>query len=222
MPKRTASFNDWRLSKLADPDTALEYLNAASTDSPQMFRKAIKNVIQARFQMKAAAKEVGITREALYKALSEKGNPTDETQRAVLRILGYGLGVVKLELASPEPQPMRLRFGHRAEKRHTAIIQPKRIATASAASALQLPLQFEEPKPAFLTGKIAGQFLGTGDRGGIRPSLFMTGYMQQATREETWKLHDQAQPETNTELAMISSLGMPTTPISSQASMTPR
>ena len=73
MPKRTANFNDWRLSKLADPDTALHYLNAASTDSPQIFRNAIKNVIQARFRMKQAAKEAGITREALYKALSENG-----------------------------------------------------------------------------------------------------------------------------------------------------
>jgi probable addiction module antidote protein len=144
MPKRTASFNDWRLSKLSDPDTALHYLNAASSDSPQMFRKAIKNVIQARFHMTHVARKADITREALYKALSDSGNPTDGTMRSVLAVLGYAPGVVKLRSDNPAPpNPIQPRIvGHRAEKQRRA----RTYRSHMRISPNQLTFKFDNPE----------------------------------------------------------------------------
>lgn len=86
MPKRTQSFQSWRQSKLADPLNAASYLNAAIEDSPEMFLKALRNVAQAR-QMSQVARDAGVTRESLYRATSEIGNPTLETFISVLRAL---------------------------------------------------------------------------------------------------------------------------------------
>lgn len=64
MPKRTQSYQSWRLSKLADPINAASYLTAAMKDSPDMFRKALRNVAQSR-QMAKVARDAGVTRESL-------------------------------------------------------------------------------------------------------------------------------------------------------------
>ncbi len=87
MPKRTREYNPWRLEKLTNPETAASYLTAAITDSPEMFRKALRNVAQAR-QMARVARSAGVTRESLYRATSEIGNPTLDTLDAVLTAVG--------------------------------------------------------------------------------------------------------------------------------------
>ncbi len=90
MPKRTKSYNSWRLSKLTDPEVAASYVNAAISDSPEMFLKALRNVAQAR-QMTKVAKTAGVTRENLYRAFSDEGNPTLDTLSSVLRAVGLKL-----------------------------------------------------------------------------------------------------------------------------------
>jgi probable addiction module antidote protein len=87
MPKRTREYNSWRLEKLTNPETAAAYLTAAITDSPDLFRKALRNVAQAR-QMAKVAREAGVTRESLYRATSGIGNPTLDTLDAVLGAVG--------------------------------------------------------------------------------------------------------------------------------------
>lgn len=86
MPKRTRSYQSWRLSKLADPLNAASYLNAAIEDSTDMFLKALRNVAQAR-QMATVARDAGVTRESLYRATSGIGNPTFDTFKSILRAL---------------------------------------------------------------------------------------------------------------------------------------
>lgn len=93
MPKRTSSYNSWRLEKLANPATAAAYLSAAMSDSPEMFRKALRNVAQSR-QMASVARDAGVTRESLYRATSEIGNPTLETLNSVLQALGVKIQIV--------------------------------------------------------------------------------------------------------------------------------
>ncbi len=86
VPKRTQSYQSWRLSKLADPFNAASYLNAAINDSPEMFLKALRNVAQAR-QIAKVARDAGVTRESLYRATSEIGNPTLDTFVSILSAL---------------------------------------------------------------------------------------------------------------------------------------
>ncbi len=68
MPKRTSNYSSWQLEKLTNPETAAAYLSAAISDSPEMFRNALRNVAQAR-QMARVARDAGVTRESLYRAL---------------------------------------------------------------------------------------------------------------------------------------------------------
>jgi len=106
MPKRTQSYNDWRLEKLKDPETAAAYLTAAIGDSPEMFRKALRNVAQAR-QMATVAREAGVTRESLYRATSDIGNPTLDTLDQVLGALGLKISFEPDEIAPQSRRPTR-------------------------------------------------------------------------------------------------------------------
>ncbi|RVU13879.1 addiction module antidote protein [Methylobacterium oryzihabitans] len=75
-----------------DEDIAL-YLEAVMEDGdPELIRHAIGVVARAR-GMTQIAREAGLGRESLYKALSETGNPSFETIRAVLKALGLTLTV---------------------------------------------------------------------------------------------------------------------------------
>ena len=74
---------------------AAEYLTAAAEDEePAVFLLALRNMAETQ-GMSQLAQRVGIPRESLYRALSEKGNPRWSTLAPILRALG-----VKLE-ASP-------------------------------------------------------------------------------------------------------------------------
>ncbi|HEV8717012.1 MAG TPA: addiction module antidote protein [Candidatus Binatia bacterium] len=86
MPKTTREYRSWQLDTLSDPQLAASYLNAAMNDSPEMFLKALRNVAQAH-QMTRVAKEAGVKRESLYRALSTEGNPTLDTLVSVLSVL---------------------------------------------------------------------------------------------------------------------------------------
>src|SRR5271169_3633981 len=100
MPNRTRPYREALLEALADPVEASYYLNAALEDSPEMFRKACLNVIQAR-QVAKVARRSGVTRENLYRSFSAAGNPTLETLQSVLRALGLQIGI------QPQPAPIR-------------------------------------------------------------------------------------------------------------------
>lgn len=87
MPKRVRAHREWLLSQLRDPDVAAEYLNEAIKESRREFLKALRNVAEAR-RVALVAKEAGVNRESLYKALSEEGNPRLNTYNSVLEALG--------------------------------------------------------------------------------------------------------------------------------------
>jgi probable addiction module antidote protein len=84
MPKRTRPYRESLLEDLQDPREAAEYLNAAMEDSDEMFLVALRDVAEAR-QMSAVAEGAGVAREALYRMLSAKGNPTYSSLLGVLR-----------------------------------------------------------------------------------------------------------------------------------------
>ena len=73
----------------SDEDCAL-YLQACLDDAPDdaaLFAKALGDIARARGMMQLA-RETGLTREGLYKALGEKGNPSFFTVMKVLHALG--------------------------------------------------------------------------------------------------------------------------------------
>ena len=68
-----------------------EYLNAALEDeNPNVFLQAIADVAKARGMTKLA-KDTGLGRESLYKALSGEGNPSFGTILKVMHALGLKL-----------------------------------------------------------------------------------------------------------------------------------
>lgn len=77
---------------------AVEYLMACMEeggDDPAFLAHALGVVARAR-NMSALAREVGMTRAGLYRALDENGNPTLATVVRVLKALGCRLAVAPL------------------------------------------------------------------------------------------------------------------------------
>ena len=82
----------------ADRGLAVEYLKTAmeSLDDPDDRAAgllALRTVAEAYGGLGTVATEAGISREALYRALSPKGNPTLKTLLAVLKTVGLRLSV---------------------------------------------------------------------------------------------------------------------------------
>ena len=82
----------------ADKQFAVEYLKAAleELDDPNNRAAgllALRDVAEAYGGLGAVAAQAGISREALYRSLSPKGNPTLKTLLAVLKSVGMRLSV---------------------------------------------------------------------------------------------------------------------------------
>ena len=78
----------------SDEDCA-GYLQACIEQAPDdaaLFAKALGDIARARGMMQLA-RDTGITREGLYKALGEQGNPTLSTALKVLHALGMRLHI---------------------------------------------------------------------------------------------------------------------------------
>lgn len=77
----------------------LYYLKAAledNWDEPQAFLLALKNIADAR-GFSTFAEEAGLSRESLYRTLSENGNPKLETVFKMLHAMGMKLTVERLD-----------------------------------------------------------------------------------------------------------------------------
>jgi len=85
---------------LDNDEVIAEYLSAAVEDpDPNVFLAALGDAAKAR-GMAQIAKDAGLGRESLYKALSTGAHPRYETVNAVLRALG-----VKFTVVVDHPQP---------------------------------------------------------------------------------------------------------------------
>jgi probable addiction module antidote protein len=82
----------------ADRQFAVEYLKAAleeldDPDNRAAGLLALRDVAEAYGGLGMVAEQAGISREALYRSLSPKGNPTLKTLLAVLKSVGMRLSV---------------------------------------------------------------------------------------------------------------------------------
>jgi probable addiction module antidote protein len=94
MPKTTTSPYDSAEYLKTDEDMAL-YLEACfeeAGDDAAFIAKALGNIARAR-GMTQLARDTGLAREGLYKALSENGNPEFATVMKVIKALGLKLHV---------------------------------------------------------------------------------------------------------------------------------
>jgi probable addiction module antidote protein len=86
----------WDVAKQLDtPERIALYLEAAFEDGdPALIAAAIGDAARA-YGMTQLAKESGLAREALYRALSEDGNPELATVLKVLKVFGLRLSTVE-------------------------------------------------------------------------------------------------------------------------------
>ena len=78
---------------LETDEDIVAYLNAALEDGdPALVSAALGDIARAR-GMTQLARDTGITRDGLYKALSPTGNPSFSTVQKVVNALGYRIGV---------------------------------------------------------------------------------------------------------------------------------
>ncbi|PRA79583.1 putative addiction module antidote protein [Ochrobactrum sp. MYb29] len=85
-------FIDFDPAEMLKSDEALEvYLeDAFESEDAAFIANAIGVVARAR-GMTQVARETGLSREHLYRSLSDSGNPTLETTLAVLKAIGFQL-----------------------------------------------------------------------------------------------------------------------------------
>jgi probable addiction module antidote protein len=77
---------------LTDEETVSAYLTEAlESDDPRAIAQALGAVARARGGMAQLARDTGIAREALYRALSDTGNPELGTALKVMHALGIKL-----------------------------------------------------------------------------------------------------------------------------------
>lgn len=90
--KKIAAFD---AADYLDNDTVIaEYLNAALEDeNPDVFLHAIADVAKAR-GMSQLAKDTGLGRESLYKALAPGAKPRYDTVLKLIRALGVDLHTI--------------------------------------------------------------------------------------------------------------------------------
>lgn len=87
------NFRDYHNEQLRDPEDAKIYLTVALDDYErngdiEAFLLAVRDVAEAQGGMFRLAERVSLTREGLYKALSENGNPQLNTMCEILHEIG--------------------------------------------------------------------------------------------------------------------------------------
>jgi len=76
--------------RLKDPEHVAEYLNAAATESRDVFMLALRDVAEVH-KISKVALAARVNRETLYRTLSARGNPTYTTLESILGAVGVEL-----------------------------------------------------------------------------------------------------------------------------------
>ena len=90
------TFTRWDVTDYLRTEEDIRYYLEAAVDEDlgdgSLIRAALSDIARAQ-NMSQLAREVGMTREGLYKALSEKGNPSFATVLRITRALGMQLRI---------------------------------------------------------------------------------------------------------------------------------
>ncbi len=89
-------FTRWEVTEhLRTKEDVRLYLEACAEEDPgdgRLIRAALNDIARAQ-NMSLLAREIGMTRKGLYKALSENGNPSFATVMRITRALGMHLRI---------------------------------------------------------------------------------------------------------------------------------
>jgi probable addiction module antidote protein len=99
-------FRKTQIELLEDAENAALYLEEAlAAGDLDAFKLALRNVAEARLGgMSALSERTALNREALYRSLSKRGNPTLETPTKVMHALGLRISVAVESMAAPRPE----------------------------------------------------------------------------------------------------------------------
>jgi len=92
-------FHDYMIANFREhPEDIDVYLEVAIEDFEQernidAFLLALRTIVEAKDSIASLAKKTHLSRQALYKVLSPKGNPRLDTIWAILNALGYSLSI---------------------------------------------------------------------------------------------------------------------------------
>ncbi|MBI5426779.1 MAG: putative addiction module antidote protein [Nitrospinae bacterium] len=97
--KKSVPYEDDLIESLRkNPEEAAAYLSAALEDGdPGVFFLALKDCIKAFGGMAGIARKTGLAREALYRSLSETGNPEFKNVNALIGALGFKISIDPLK-----------------------------------------------------------------------------------------------------------------------------
>ena len=92
--KEKITFSDWDIAEtLNDKEDIITSIEVAFAMNNMDFLLKILNALSRSKGMTKIAKELGVTREGLYKSLSPDGHPSFETVLKLLDVLGLKLKV---------------------------------------------------------------------------------------------------------------------------------
>ena len=89
-------YRDQLLERLKDPAEAATYLSVCLDDSHAGFLAALRDVVDANGGMAQLAIATGLSRETLYRTLSETGNPRLWTLGLIIEALNLRLSVEQI------------------------------------------------------------------------------------------------------------------------------
>jgi probable addiction module antidote protein len=94
----TEQFSDFDIATLLRSDAAIaDFLtDALEDDDAALFAHALGIAARAKGMTKVS-NDTGLAREALYRSFSEEGNPSLKSTIAVLKSLGFGLSIRRLD-----------------------------------------------------------------------------------------------------------------------------
>jgi len=86
--------NYYTADYLKSPEEVAQYIETVlEEDDPALLLVALRNVAESQGGMAMMAKNSGLSRESLYRTLSENGNPKISTLIAIMKALGLHLSV---------------------------------------------------------------------------------------------------------------------------------
>ena len=92
--KMSGDYHKGLIKRLKNPALQAAYLNVVLEEGDRkMLLKALRNVAEANGGMRRLAEKTKLSRENLYRTLSEKGNPELSSLDLIIRALGLVLRV---------------------------------------------------------------------------------------------------------------------------------
>jgi probable addiction module antidote protein len=97
---KTVSYKKDLLRRLADPEYAAGYLTACFEEGEEVFLLGLRDVVEAHGGVGQLARAAKLSRESLYRLLSDKGNPRLSSLSTIMDVLGIELHFAPKEQAA--------------------------------------------------------------------------------------------------------------------------